>query len=127
KRIVESVKSNGIMFMHHSDTICEPIVEDMAEIGLDVWQGAIPQNDIVAIQKRLNGRMAIIGGIDAQVIDAPDVDEEVIRKEVRRSIDTYCPQGYFIPCIPNILPMYPEVRKIYEDELTNYGKDYFKK
>lgn len=127
KRIVESVKSNGVMFMHHSDTICEPIVEDMAEIGIDVWQGAIPQNDIVAIQKRLNGRMAIIGGIDAQVIDVPNADEEVIRKEVRRSIDTYCPQGYFIPCIPNILPMYPEVRNIYEDELTNYGKNYFKR
>lgn len=122
KRIVDCVKSYGAMFMHHSDSICEPIVEDMAEIGIDIWQGAIPQNDIVAIQKKLNGRMAIMGGIDAQLIDMPKADEAVIRQEVRRCIDTYCPQGYFLPCIPNIEPINPEVKRIYEDEIINYGK-----
>lgn len=127
KRIVDCVKSNGAIYMHHSDTICGPIVEDMAEIGIDIWQGAIPQNDIVDIQKKLNGRMAIMGGIDAHVIDLPDVNEDVVRKEVRRCIDTYCPQGYFIPCIPNLVPIYPEVKRIYEDELINYGKDFFKR
>lgn len=127
KRIVDFVKSNGVIFMHHSDTICGPIVEDMAEIGIDIWQGAIPQNNIVDIQKRLNGRMAIMGGIDAQIIDMPDADEETIRSEVRRCIDTYCHQGCFIPCIPNIIPIYPNVKKIYEDELINYGRNFFKR
>ena len=126
-RIVEFVKSKGVLFMHHSDTICDPIIEDMVEIGIDIWQGAIPQNNIVDIQKRVNGKMAIMGGIDAQIIDMPDADEELIRNEVRRSIDMYCPQGYFIPCVPNIVPIYPEVKRIYEDELVNYGKDFFKK
>jgi hypothetical protein len=125
KRIVDSVKSYGALFMHHSDSICEPIVEDMAEIGIDIWQGAIPQNDIVAIQKKLGGRMAIMGGIDAQVIDHPLANEAVIRREVRRCIDTYCPQGSFVPCIPNIVPIFPEVNRIYEDELTSYGHNYF--
>jgi hypothetical protein len=125
KRIVDCVKSYGVLFMHHSDSICEPIVEDMAEIGIDIWQGAIPQDDIIGIQKRLGGRMAIMGGIDAAIIDCQPADAELIRGEVRACIDRYCPQGWFIPCIPNITPVYPEVKRIYEDELVSYGKDFF--
>lgn len=123
QRIVDCVKSHpGVLFMHHSDSICEPIAEDMADMGIDIWQGAIPQNDIVSIQKKLNGRMAIMGGIDAQVIDRPDFDEDVIRGEVRRCISTYWPQGHFIPCIPNITAIYPEVDRIYLDEIRRQSR-----
>ena len=55
--------------------------------------------------------MALIGGIDAQVIDMPEADEALIRQEVRNCIDTYCPAGSFIPCIPNIQPMHADVRR----------------
>ena len=127
KRIVDFVKSNDVMYIHHSDSICEPIIEDMAELGIDAWQGVIPQNDIVGIQKQLKGRMAMIGGIDAQVIDMAEADEQVIRNEVRKCIDTYCPQGHFIPCIPNILPIFPDVNAIYEEELKSYGKNFYSK
>jgi hypothetical protein len=71
--------------------------------------------------------MAIMGGIDAAIIDMPQADEKVIRQEVRRCIDTYCPQGHFVPCIPNIVPIFPEVKRIYEDELLTYGRDFFKR
>lgn len=125
KKIVECVRSKGVIYMHHSDTICEPIVEDMADIGIQIWQGAIPQNDIVKIQHVLNGRMAIMGGIDASIIDRPDFDDNTIRSEVRRCIDTYCPQRYFIPCIPNITPVISGVKDIYIDELKKYGADFF--
>ena len=101
------------------------VVRAMAEIGIDIWQGAIPQDDIVGIQERLGGRMAIMGGIDAAIIDMPEPDEAAIRAEVRRCIDTYCPRGRFIPCISNIMPIYPEVKRIYEDELVSYGRDFF--
>lgn len=127
KRIVDCVKSYGVIFMHHADCICEPIAEDMAEIGIDIWQGVIPQNDIVSIQKKLKGRMAIMGGIDAQLIDTPDFDESVIRREVRRCIDAYYPQGSFIPCIPNISAIYPEVDRIYLDEIEAYGREFMKR
>jgi len=124
-RIVDFVKSHDITYIHHSDSICEPIVDDMVEMGIDGWQGVIPQNNIPAIQQKLNGKMALIGGIDAQIIDMPVADEQVIRAEVRRCIDAYCPQGYFIPCIPNFIPIYPDVNTIYIDELRKYGKDFF--
>jgi hypothetical protein len=127
KRIIDFVKSKGVIYMHHSDTFCEPIVEDMVEIGVDIWQGVIPQNDIVKLQKQIGGRMALMGGIDASIIDMADYSEKDIRKEVRRCIDTYVPQGCFVPCIPNIYPVFPKVAEIYIDELKQYGADYFKR
>ena len=42
--------------MHHGDSFMEPIVEDMVELGIDVWQGVLPQNDIPKLQKQLAGR-----------------------------------------------------------------------
>jgi hypothetical protein len=126
-KIVNTIKSAGKIMIHHADCICEPIVEDMAEIGIDIWQGVIPQNNIKKIQKDLNGRMAMMGGIDAPVIEHPNPNEEKIRAEVRRCIDEYCPQGHFIPCIPNIFPLFDEVQLYYEDEIIKYGKDFFKK
>jgi hypothetical protein len=125
RRIVDAVKRRGLIFMHHADCVCEPIAEDMADMGIDIWQGVVPQNNILAIQKKLGGRMALMGGIDAQIIDTPDWDEREIRREVRRCIDTYCPNGRFIPCIPNIAPLFGEVEKIYLDELTSYGKGFY--
>jgi hypothetical protein len=34
------------LIMHHADSFLEPIVEDMVELGIDIWQGVLPQNDI---------------------------------------------------------------------------------
>lgn len=71
--------------------------------------------------------MALIGGIDAQLIDTPDCNEAVIRAEVRRCIDTYCPAGHFVPCIPNVTPMFLQVERIYLDELASYGREWFRR
>ena len=38
--------------MHHADSFLEPLVEDMVDLGIDVWQGVLPQNDIVKLQER---------------------------------------------------------------------------
>lgn len=38
--------------MHHADSYLEPIVEDMAEIGVDIWQGVLNTNNIKAISEK---------------------------------------------------------------------------
>jgi hypothetical protein len=121
QRIVDAVKRRGALFMHHADCVCAPIAADMADMGIDIWQGVIPQNDIPAVQRRIGTRMALMGGIDAQVIDRADADEETIRAEVRRCIDAYVPNGAFLPCIPNIAAIHPHVERIYRDEIRVYG------
>ena len=61
------MKDHGVIVIHHADSFCEPIVEDMVDIGIDVWQGVLPENDIVKLQKQLDGRMTLMGGIDATI------------------------------------------------------------
>lgn len=126
KRIVEAVKSwdSNILYIHHSDTFLEPLIADMIEIGIDVWQGCIPQNDIVSLQKKYKGKIGFMGGIDIAKIDRSNYDEAEIRAEVRRAIDTYAPYGGFVPGIPSAAALYDVVQKIYMDEVTRYALEY---
>ena len=34
----------------------------MDDLHIDIWQGVLPQNDIPAIQKKLDGRMTLKSG-----------------------------------------------------------------
>ena len=125
QKIVRAVKSLGdIIFIHHSDTYLEPLVPEMAEIGIDVWQGCTPQNDLVALQEKLRGKIAFMGGIDIARIDRSDSSEEEIRQEVRRAVDTYAPGGGLIPGIPSGSALYPGVQEIIQDELETYTANY---
>ena len=104
--------------------IAEPIVEDMVEIGVDIWQGVIAQNDIVRIQEITGGKLAMVGGIDGPAIDTPYTTEEEIRAEVHRAVDTYCARGRFFPGIPNGVCFRPENDRIEKEELKKYGREY---
>lgn len=129
RQVVNTVKSLGdgnVVFIHHSDTFLEPLVPEMAQMGIDVWQGCIPQNDIVRLQKENQGKIGFMGGIDIARIDKADYREEEIRKEVRRAIDTYVPHGGFVPGIPNGSALFPEVQRIVMDELKQYAEKYSK-
>lgn len=128
RKFYKLFRDENILVIHHADCHCEEVVEDMAEIGIDIWQGAVPENNIPKIQKQLNGRMALMGGIDSPVVDVKDQDEEIIRAEVRRACDEYVPGGYFIPCLPNGLKngaIYPNTDIVIEDEIVKYSKKFF--
>jgi len=120
--------SEAAIVVHHADSFLEPIIMDMVEIGVDVWQGALPQNDIERLQRELDGRMVIMGGIDAAIIDTPDTNEEIIRAEVRRACATYGTGGHFIPCetygLPNNI-LYPLVKTLIPDEINRYNQEVF--
>jgi uroporphyrinogen-III decarboxylase len=119
------LKQRGIIVIHHADSFLEPIVEDMADLGIDVWQGVLPQNDIPALQKLLKGRMVLMGGIDSAIVDREDATEEVIRKEVRRACETYGPGGAYIPGITNLNGIYPHVDPIVFDEVQRYNREVY--
>lgn len=114
------LKSQGIIVMHHADSQLELIAEDMEEIGIDIWQGVLPQCDIPAMQKRLQGKMILMGGIDAAVVDREDVTEAEIRNEVQRVIREYLPGGPFIPCLTygGAGSIYPWVDDVIQDEIS---------
>ena len=121
------MNEKGVIVMHHADSYLEPIVEDMVELGIDVWQGALPQNDIPKIQKQLNGRMVIMGGIDAALVDRGDASEEEIRSEIKRSLEEYTPGGGFIPCLTYGAPgsIYENVDTIITEEVGRFNRERF--
>lgn len=124
KEISDTIHDCGMIYMHHADCICQPIVTDMVEIGVDIWQGVIAQNDIPQIQRITQGKLAMCGGIDGPKIDIENISEEAIRKEVRRAIDTYCAAGRFFPSIPNGICFLERNNRIVMDELKKYGRQY---
>ena len=128
EKIYSYIHSQGVIIMHHADSFCQEIAEDMAELHIDVWQGILPQNDIAAIQRAVGGRMVLMGGLEASIMDRKDYDEAVIREEVARACREYGPGGAFIPCLTygGAGSIYPDVNELIMDEIRNQSRLYFK-
>ncbi|MBN2038617.1 MAG: uroporphyrinogen decarboxylase (URO-D) [Spirochaetes bacterium] len=126
-KIYGYAREHGVIIMHHADSFMEPIAEDMAELGIDIWQGVLPQNDISKLQKQLKGSMTLMGGIDAAVVDRKDSTEKEIRTEVRRACSVYGPGGGFIPCMTYGGPgtIFPHVDEIVSEEIDKYNHEVY--
>ena len=125
-KIYGYMKDHGVLVMHHADSYCEQIVEDMVDIGIDIWQGVLNTNNIPKIQRELNGKMTLMGGIDSW-IDRRESEEPEIRAEVRRAMNEYAPGGHYIPCITYGGPgtIFPHVDPIITDEIRKYNKEHY--
>lgn len=123
RRFYGYIRERGVIAIHHADSYLVPIVEDMAEIGIQVWQGVLPENDIPALQERLAGRMVLMGGIGA-AIDREDAGEEEVRAYVHDALHRYCPGGHFIPSITYGLAgtVYKHVDPWIDDEIRKYNE-----
>lgn len=126
RKLYDYLHENNVIVMHHSDSYCEPLVEDMAEIGVDIWQGVLPSNDIKAISEKVGDRMLLMGGIDS-VIDRADATEEEIRKETRRACEEYGHLKGYWPGITYGGPgtIYTGVEGIIIDEINRYNLERF--
>ena len=122
RRFYGAIREKGCIAIHHADSYLVPIVEDMVELGIQCWQGVLPENDIPALQRKLCGRMILMGGIGA-AIDRPDSTEEEIRPYVRKALQAYCPGGHFIPSITYGImgTVYPHVDPFIDDEIDRYN------
>ena len=98
RKFYKYIRDQGLIVIHHGDSYMVPIIEDMVEIGIQCWQGVLPENNIPALQEQLQGRMILMGGIGA-AIDRADSTEEEISAYVRNVCEECCPRGHFIPCI----------------------------
>jgi hypothetical protein len=126
RKLYTYLHENGVIVMHHGDSYMEPVAVDMADIGVDIWQGVLPTNDIVSISKRLDGRMALMGGIDS-VIDRADASEDEIRAETRRACNEYGGLDNFIPSMTygGAGTIYEHVEGIIIDEIAKYNTEHF--
>ena len=118
------IRSRGVIAIHHGDAYLADIVDDMAEIGIQCWQGVLPENNIPALQERLQGRMILMGGIGA-AIDRADASEDEIRAYVRKALEENTPRGYYIPSITYGLPgaVYPQVDAAIDAEIAAWNSE----
>ena len=125
RRFYGYIRSRGVIAIHHADSYLVPIIDDMAEIGIQVWQGVLPENNIPALQERLKGRLVLMGGIGA-AIDREDAGEEEVRAYVRSALSEYCPGGHYIPSITYGLAgtVYKHVDPWIDDEIRKYNESY---
>ncbi len=122
RRFYSYIRSQGVIAIHHADSYLVPIVEDMVEIGIQAWQGVLPENNIPALQEQLQGRMALMGGVGA-AIDRADAEEPEIRAYVRQLLETCCPGGHFIPSITYGAPgtVFSHVDPVINSEIAAYN------
>ena len=123
RRFYGYIRSQGVIAIHHADSYLAPIVDDMVEIGIQVWQGTLPENNIPKLQEHLKGRLVLMGGIGA-AIDREDAGEEEVRAYVRNALHEYCPGGHFIPSITYGLAgaIYKHIDPWIDDEIRLYNE-----
>ena len=122
RRFYGYIRSRGVIAIHHADSYLVPIVDDMAEIGIQVWQGVLPENDIPALQRHLQGKLVLMGGIGA-AIDRSDATAEEVCDYTRRTLRACCPGGRFIPSITYGLPgaVYPHIDRHIDETIDAYN------
>ena len=123
RRFYGYIRSRGVIAIHHADSYLAPIVEDMAEIGIQCWQGVLPENNIPELQKRLKGRMILMGGLGA-AIDRADSTHDEILEYTLKAVNEYCPGGHYIPSITYGLAgtVYPHVDPVLNEGIDLYNK-----
>lgn len=122
RRFYGYIRSRGVIAIHHADSYLVPIVDDMAEIGIQVWQGVLPENDIPALQAHLNGRLTLMGGFGA-AIDRADAQPDEILAYARDTLARCCPGGHFIPSITYGLAgtVFPHVDQYLDQAVNEYN------
>lgn len=126
QEIADTIRECGMIYGHHSDCFLEPLIPDMIDLGVVVWHGALPCNDLRKLQDVAKGRLAMIGGIDGPAVDREGVSEEEVRAEVRQAFDKFVPQGKFFPSFfRGGINVEPNATWAW-DELASYGREFFK-
>ena len=122
RRFYGYIRSRGCIALHHADSYLAPIVDDMVEIGIQVWQGTLPENDIPALQRHLKGKLVLMGGMGA-AIDREDAQGEEILAYARKILMDCCPGGHFIPCITYGVPgtVFPHVDPYIDQAIDEYN------
>jgi uroporphyrinogen-III decarboxylase len=81
-----------IKICYHSDGNCEPILDEMVEIGLDVLNPVQPQaTDPFHLKKRYGNNLVLFGGLDVQDT-LPFGSPDDVRSAVKKLVEV-CGQG----------------------------------
>jgi hypothetical protein len=96
RRYLAFFKERGYLVVHHNCGRCEPFMEDIVDMGVNMWEPAQAMNDLVGVKKKFGNRLVISGGFDNDLFQAFNhVTEEDCRQTVRKLMDDLAPGGGF--------------------------------
>ena len=127
KKIYGYWRERGVeLIVHHSDSYAANLVPSMLEMGVDIWQGVFPENDIPKLVEQYGGRITFMGEIRTLAIDLPDVTDEEIAQEVEHAC-LKCKGPSFIPCLTAGLPIshFPGVYDKVSGEIRRMSRELF--
>jgi hypothetical protein len=127
KEIYGFYKANGVeLIVHHSDSYAANLVPFMIEMGVDVWQGAVPANDIPGLIRQYGGQLTFMGEIESRVLDVPDWTPEAAAAEVERACRK-CGKHAFVPNLTRGLPgsAFPGIYEEVDRQIDRMSKEMF--
>lgn len=93
KKIVDSVKDEGVYYMQHSCGNNEKYISHMIDIGIDVWEAQRSANDILSIQKEFGSNIGINILFALDFTDKPEITRDAAFYKIHRFVDTYGSNG----------------------------------
>ena len=103
KKIYGFYKENGILIVHHNDGYSKNLVPYMVDMGIDIWQGCIPTNDLPELIEKYGDKITFMGEIETRLLDVPGWTPELVSAEVERACRKGSKNG-FIPCLTAGMP-----------------------
>ena len=96
KRMVDFVRSKGVVYSQHTCGKCEDVMEDYVEIGIQWWNAAQTMNDLIGIMEKYGNRLIVDGGWDSEgPASYVDADPEVVVAETERCLREYSKYNNF--------------------------------
>lgn len=96
KRDVETAHGKGALFGYIITSSCMPLLDILAEAGVDAILGVDPaQWDMIEAKEKLAGKVALWGGVNGHLTVEHGSPEEV-RREVTDAMEILAPGGGFI-------------------------------
>ena len=126
KRVADLLKENGKIISYHNCGRCEDFMDDMVDIGVQIWNCATPVNDLRAFKQKYDNKI-ILEFLPRFYLDQT---EEQVRQQVRDQIDLYAPGGAFIwagNSLASNAENGPQIDAWIYDELEQYGKGFYLK
>jgi uroporphyrinogen-III decarboxylase len=127
KKIYGYWKANGVeIIVHHSDSYAATLVPDMIECGIDVFQGAIQENNIPQLIQQYGGKISIMGGLNNGIYDRSDWNKQQIYEGAKQLVES-CGKHYLIPGLTMGGPesTYPGVYQAVDDVLDQLSREMF--
>ena len=97
RRIVDAIHAQGALAEFHCCGNCGYLIEEFLDIGADICQLPVPNEDLKRDKERFGSRLVITGGWDRQSPAArPGASEEEVRRSFYTAIDEYGKDGGLI-------------------------------